>query len=91
MSGERDYDRRAEAWLKNRYPDASPDPGSVKFITDCAAYASGGWANIEVEWTESGAGRGEVLAEEAWQYDLSQLIRELLDIELPPLGDGRQG
>ena len=74
-----EYDLRAVTWLRAKFPGASPDPGSVRFITDCAAYASGGWANIEVEWTESGAPRGEELATEAWQYDLTQLIRELLD------------
>jgi len=77
-----EYDRRAEAWLRQHYSQANPDPGSVRFITDSAAYASGGLANIDVEWTENGQPKGEELASEAWRYDMTQMIRELLDIEL---------
>lgn len=77
-----EYDRRAEAWVRARFPGASPDPGSVEFSNDCAAYASGGWANVDVSWTEGGAVRAQNLSESAWNYDWTQVIRELVDMPL---------
>jgi len=77
-----EYDRRAEAWVRARYPRAQPDPGSVEFSNDCAAYASGGWASVDVSWAENGQVHCESLSEAAWQYDWTQIIRELLDIDL---------
>jgi hypothetical protein len=78
-----EYDRRAEAWVRARYPAAHPDPGSVEFSNDCAAYASGGWANVDVSWTEYGQPRAQELSGEAWDYDWTQVIRELLEIDIP--------
>lgn len=74
-----EYDRRAAAWVRKRWPDARPDEGSVSFSTDCAAYASGGWAKIDVSWTEGGTTRAYDIADDAWQYDLTQIIRELIN------------
>lgn len=77
-----EYDRRAAAWVRKRFPDAKPDIGSVEFSTDCAAYASGGWAQVDVAWTEGGATRASTLIDEAWQADLTTIIRELVDMPL---------
>ena len=77
-----EYDRRAEAWVRAKYPGTQPDPGSVEFSNDCAAYASGGWASVDVSWTESGQGTCKELSACAWQYDWTQVIRELLEVEL---------
>ena len=76
-----EYDRRAEAWVRAKYPGANPDPGSVKFTADSAAYASGGWSHMDVEWTERRYPKGEEIKDEAWQFDWSQIIRELLEID----------
>ena len=86
-----EFDRRADAWLRKRMPAANPDPGSVKFVTDCAAYASGGWAKVSAEWTENGAYRDTELIDDAWNADLGGIIRELLAIELPTEADPREG
>ncbi len=75
------FDRAAETWLRMRIPDANPDPGSVRFVTDCAAYASGGWAHVDVEWTENGRERGEELIPDAWDADLTTIIREIVEID----------
>ena len=79
-----EFDRRAETWLRKRIPGADPDPGSVEFSTDCAAYASGGWAKVDVAWTEQGEVRAADLIDPAWKADLTGIIRELVEI---PLGD----
>ena len=84
MSTPDEYDRHAAAWLRNRVPGASPDLGSVKFVTDCAAYASGGWAKVHAEWTEGGAGKSTELIDDAWEADLTTIIRELLATEPEP-------
>lgn len=82
-----EFDRRAQAWVKNRY-GVTPDLGSVEFSTDCAAYASGGWATVDVAWTESGQVRCNALIENAWQADLTMVIRELVATEpLDPTPD----
>ena len=80
-----DYDRRAAAWVRKRFPGAKPDLGSVKFTTDCAAYASGGWARVDVTWAEGGAAKDDTLIEDAWAADLTTIIREIVDM---PLEDG---
>ena len=75
-----EFDRRAQAWVKNRY-GVIPDLGSVEFATDCAAYASGGWASVDVSWTENGQVRCVDLIKDAWQADLTTVIRELVGTE----------
>jgi hypothetical protein len=91
-----EYDRRAAAWLRNRVPGANPMVGSVEFTTDCAAYASGGWARVDVTWTEPSGSRllsgeplpGEhkhtTLIDDAWEADLTTIIRELLATDPEP-------
>lgn len=76
-----EYDRRAEAWVRLKF-GAIPDAGSVRFENDCAAYASGGWAETDVSWTVNGAADSRTLSDSAWQYDWTQIIRELLQIDL---------
>lgn len=78
--GVSEYDRRAQAWVRHRF-GVVPDPGSVTFETDVAAYASGGWANFDVTWTVGGAPDSRTLDDEAWHYDLSQILRELFETE----------
>ena len=77
-----EYDRRGAAWVRLRFPGADPDLGSVKFSTDCAAYASGGWAQVDVSWTESGRPCGDTLIDDAWSADLTTIIREIVDMPL---------
>ena len=77
-----EYDRRAAAWVRRRYPGADPDPGSVELATDCAGYASGGWSRVEVSWSENGRPAGKTLFDDAWQADLTEVIRELVDMPL---------
>lgn len=76
-----EYDRRAQAWVAQKY-GVTPDLGSVEFDNDCAAYASGGWANANVSWTVDGAYGGSELSSSAWQFEWTQIIRELVEIEL---------
>ena len=75
-----EYDRRAQAWVKNRF-GVVPDLGSVEFSNDCAAYTSGGWANVDVSWTANGRPGGSSLSESAWQFEWTEVIRELVDTE----------
>ena len=75
-----EYDRRAEAWVRRKF-GGNPDSGSVEFSSDCAAYASGGWATTDVSWTEGGQYRGRELDGSAWQYDWTVIIRELLETD----------
>lgn len=82
--GQTEYDLRAEAWVRKRYPGADPDPGSVEFASDCAAYDSGGWANSDVSWTEGGQTQVRTLDSEAWNYDWTAIIRELLELDPTP-------
>lgn len=82
MDDPTEYDRRSAAWVRKSFPGASPDPGSVTFATDCAAYASGGWANVEVWWTEGGRAKSSTLIEDAWAADLTTVIREIVDMPL---------
>lgn len=82
--GQTEYDLRAEAWVRKRYPSADPDPGSVEFANDCAAYASGGWASVDVSWTEAGQAQVRTLSDAAWQYDWTTIIRELLEVDPTP-------
>jgi hypothetical protein len=63
-----EFDRRAQAWVKHRF-GVVPDLGSVEFSNDCAAYDSGGWANVGVDWKVNGQHRGEYLSECAWDFD----------------------
>lgn len=77
-----EYDRRAAAWVRRRFPGTDPDLGSVKFSTDCAAYASGGWAQVDVSWTQGGQAAGNMLIDDAWQADLTAVIREIVDMPL---------
>ena len=80
-----EFDRRAQAWVKRRF-GVVPDLGSVEFSNDCAAYASGGWANVSVDWKVNGQPRGEYLSESGWQFDWTEVIRELVDTD--PLDAG---
>ena len=76
-----EFDQRAQAWVKHRF-GVVPDLGSVEFSNDCAAYDSGGWANVGVDWKVNGQHRGEYLSECAWDFDWTQVIRELVEIPL---------
>lgn len=87
-----EFDRKAAAWVRKHYPDSNPIVGSVTFETDFAAYASGAWARFNVEWSDeirhNGGLRGErsrceSISEEAWNYDASDLMRELVEMEDP--------
>lgn len=76
-----EYDLRAEAWVRAKYPDAHPDSGSVEFTSDVAGYASGGWAEMTVDWKENGNPRSRELG--GWgEFDWTVIIRELLEIDL---------
>jgi len=77
MTTTTEYDVRAQAWVRAKFPGARPDPGSVEFSSDCAAYASGGWASVDVAWREGGEIRTRELKADAWQYDWTTVIREL--------------
>jgi hypothetical protein len=79
-----EYDQRAETWVRSRWPDAKPDPGSVEFASDCAAYASGGWASADVSWLEAGQSQVRTLQDDAWRYDWTVIIRELLELDPTP-------
>lgn len=79
-----EYDRRAAAWVRKRFPGANPDLGSVEFSTDCAAYASGGWATVDVSWTEARQPKSSTLIDDAWEADLTTVIREIVDM---PIGE----
>jgi hypothetical protein len=81
-----EFDRRAQAWVKLRF-GVTPDLGSVTFDNDCAAYASGGWATADVSWTVDGAYGGSELSGSAWQFDWTQIIRELVEVPLDEAGD----
>jgi hypothetical protein len=85
-----EFDRRAQAWVKRRF-GVTPDLGSVKFSNDCAAYASGGWANVSVDWKVNGHLRGEYLSESAWQFEWTEVIRELVETEPLPGADEAKG
>jgi hypothetical protein len=76
-----EFDRRAQAWVKHRF-GVVPDLGSVEFSNDCAAYDSGGWANAGVDWKVNGQWGGKYLSESAWDFDWTQIIRELVEIPL---------
>lgn len=90
------FDQRAALWLARTIPGAVPIIGTVEFGCDWAAYASGGWASIAVAWQEphhcrfrfcSRPGSREIdecqaeLTDNPNSYDLTQLIREICDIE----------
>jgi hypothetical protein len=77
-----EYDRRAAAWVRWSFPGASPDLGSVEFSTDCAAYASGGWAKVNVSWTEARQPKSSELIDDAYNADLTTVIREIVDMPL---------
>lgn len=92
-----EFDRKAAAWVRKHYPDAGEVVlGSVEFLMDTAAYLSGGWSNFNVEWTEnvhyhtvsgqlpSGQRiRSKTIDDNAWQYDATALLRELVEMEDP--------
>ena len=77
-----DFDRRVEAWLRNRQPDANPDPGSVSIVNDARAGGDGGLdADVDAEWTEGGFSRWVTVIHRAQGADLTPLIREIAETE----------
>ena len=80
-----EYDRRAEAWVRAKF-GGDPDPGSVEFASDCAAYGFDGPVTASVSWKENGGYQSRELDVSAWHYDWTDIIRELLDIDLSTAG-----
>jgi hypothetical protein len=92
-----EFDRKAAAWVRKHYPDAKPIVGTVEFGMDAAAFASSAWAHFDVAWSEtvryplrdggelpSGTkGVAKVISESAWQYDATELLRELVEMDDP--------
>lgn len=85
-----EFDRKAAAWVRKHYPGAQPAVGSVEFAMDCAAYNSGAWANFDVSWYEHDPARTltrrpvtKTIDDEAWQYDATALLRELVEMDDP--------
>lgn len=78
-----EYDHRCQAWVQRKF-GVIPDLGSVEFSTDCANYASGGWAKIDVAWTVDGRVDARDLIDDAWQADIGWIIREILDTAVSP-------
>jgi len=86
-----EYDRRAERWVKKYFPDAQPVLGSIEFQNDCAGYASGGWADVQVSWVnDDGSMHTEDLPypdlgyDPGWKFDWTRVIRELVDMDPDP-------
>lgn len=90
------FDQRAALWLARTIPGAVPIIGTVEFGCEWAAYASGGWASIDVAWQEPHRCRFRFcsrqepratdechaeLTDNPNTYDLTRLIREICDIE----------
>ena len=87
------FDRVAAAWVRKHYPGSNPVVGSVSFVMDAAAYASAAWAEFRVTWTDEHqepnwptTALNEVtktIDDSAWEFDASELMRELLEMEDP--------
>lgn len=87
------FDRVAAAWVRKHYPGSNPVVGSVNFHMDAAAYASAAWAEFKVTWKDEHRepswptpGLSEqirTIDDSAWEFDASELMRELLEMEDP--------
>jgi hypothetical protein len=85
-----EFDIRAAAWVRRKFPEACPVVGTVTFYNDCACYATGGWANVEVSWYELSKDTSYAITvtrdltslsdeDSGGDFDWTRVIRELVD------------